>query len=478
MRSSFSVWVSVVATANGDGESQSHLGIQPATCKLMPTVFESIKAIEGEATDWERMVNWKATREKKAADRVKAAIWKFKRKPLNFDRMRFNARDSVDIVNKWQLSGEKYNKILAEVYSSDIAGQGWRISSPHDGCGSTEFDRKSNAVFQLVPDKSDSVTLSSTFLAAKCSASCHDIPPNVMIKYTNTCHEEAGLDALISEYAITRSLMEQSLDVAPKVFSLSAPAIPSAYEWREDNRLHSSYVEDHAPSCAERRSSVRGLVMERYTTLDDLFRQGQTRDTKMQLVIDYAIETIRRLDELHGAGFIHGQISSQTVALRDSDSRIVLVDFSHARFYPSEIGTVGTIPYVVGVSSQKRLSPWHIEGFRIGRRDDVYRVIEIIADLLAPEKEAFFDHLLSLVRTNRASMEYVKYSAKFFSFEYANKSLCELNASKDKMTQCGEAMSVLNRVLGIVRKIRNTETKPDYLSIIGGLEDARNALGS
>jgi hypothetical protein len=44
MRASFSVWVSsVVATANGDGQSQSHVGILPATCKLMPTAFESIK---------------------------------------------------------------------------------------------------------------------------------------------------------------------------------------------------------------------------------------------------------------------------------------------------------------------------------------------------------------------------------------------------------------------------------------------------
>jgi hypothetical protein len=477
MRTSFSVWVSVVATANGDGQSQSHVGILP-TCRPMPTAFESIKAIEGKATIWERMFNSKATREQKAADRVEAAILKFQRKPLDLNRTRFKVGDSDGIVDKWKSFADKYNEILAEVYNSDMIDGGWRIAATHRGCDSSESDRKSKAVFQLLPDKSDSVDLSSTFLAAKCSASCRDIPHNVMIKYTNTCHDEAGLDALVSEYAIIRSL--ETLDVAPKVFSLSAPAVPSASDWSWDNRLRSRYVELNKASCAKRRSSVRGLVMERYTDLDGVFRQGQVRDTKIKLVIDYAIETILRLRELHDAGFIHGGINAETVALRDSDSRTVLVDFSHARFYPSEIGGVDKVAHAIGqldLISKLNESYWSMMGFRIGRRDDLYRVIEMIAYLLTPTKHEFFDALLSL-SSSKKSMAEVKSTASFFSMKYPHKSLCELNASKDKMPQCDNAMLELKKVLAIVRRISSVDTEPNYRSIIEGLEAAREALGS
>jgi hypothetical protein len=167
------------------------------------------------------MFNSKATREQKAADRVKAAILKFQRKPLNLNRTRFKVGDSDGIVDKWQLSADKYNEILAEVYKSDIDGRGWRINSPHDGCDLSETDKNSGLTFKFGRN-------------AKCTGCIPGVPSSdVEIRYRRNCLEDdAGKDTvLILEYVIMRSLMEQSLDVSPKVFSLSAPAVPSGWEW-------------------------------------------------------------------------------------------------------------------------------------------------------------------------------------------------------------------------------------------------------
>jgi serine/threonine protein kinase len=237
----------------------------------------------------------------------------------------------------------------------------------------------------------------------------------------------------------------------------------------------------HNEDCAKHRSSVRGLVMEKYTTLENVFRQRYDHSIdRVHVVIDYAIETILRLRELHDAGFIHGGINAETVALRDSDSRIVLVDFAHARFYPSEIGGVDKVAHAIGqldLISKLNESYWSMMGLRIGRRDDLYRVIEMIAYLLTPTKHEFFDALLSL-RSSKKSMAEVKSTASFFSMKYPHKSLCELNASKDKMPQCDNAMLELKKVLAIVRRISSVDTEPNYRSIIEGLEAAREALGS
>lgn len=108
--------------------------------------------------------------------------------------------------------------------------------------------------------------------------------------------------------------------------------------------------------------------------------------------------------KLHSHGIIHSDIHADNVAFRDIHlnfdhilvSPLVFVDLGESRFFPHEIGTSVDSPKSSNHVSPLHMSPWHLQGYRTGMRDDLFRVSEIILNFITNG-----DHLVELRKLTR-----------------------------------------------------------------------------
>jgi serine/threonine protein kinase len=104
-------------------------------------------------------------------------------------------------------------------------------------------------------------------------------------------------------------------------------------------------------------------------------------------VFKSARRLISMLRDLHSYGIIHNDIFKPNISFRESSvsidsDDIVLIDFEFASFFPSKFGEPIEIKPKHNINPLS-LSVWQSKGQRSGPRDDVYRVILLVADLLS-----------------------------------------------------------------------------------------------
>ena len=107
-------------------------------------------------------------------------------------------------------------------------------------------------------------------------------------------------------------------------------------------------------------------------TLNQYYQNG----AQLSDVVGRVAQSVKSLRALHAAGFVHGSVSEYTLRLTMDFSRVLLTEFEFARFYPTSAA-----PQV------KRCeflywSPFEMTGAPTMPRDDIYRVLEIVARFL------------------------------------------------------------------------------------------------
>jgi serine/threonine protein kinase len=108
----------------------------------------------------------------------------------------------------------------------------------------------------------------------------------------------------------------------------------------------------------------------------------------VRTIIGAGRRTIELLKQLYDAGFIHGDVHSGNVAMRSG--QLILMDFGFSHFFP-EMNPYTRIDLSKTSLTRPLLSPWHLNGSQIGRRDDVFRAIETTADLLGKFYNNMYD---------------------------------------------------------------------------------------
>lgn len=361
--------------------------------------------------------------------------------------------------DKWSASVAFYNEIVDEVQASDVSGGGWRLRRLDPGCPHVEPEV--GVGIALRKTRNSAFTMFSRIDFVDVPEGHAILPLKVAIKYTHNC-ESPDDDDLFNEFIIMRVLEKLGLHIAPKAYFLSAPAVPTAKEWKNDTRFNTLF-EFSSDVCYKTRSSARGLIQEELST--DLRQYLNTRTPEhLQLVIELAIQTIKRIEELHSAGFIHGGIDADNVAIAtlNGSPRIMLIDFGQSRFFPAEIGHTKTEDGPLNIS----VSPWYFENSRVGRRDDMYQVMDMVASLMASPGD-WEESVSRMMRESPDGFRRLKKESEPFTENYRSGTICAVNApSEEKMSHCIAAMNILNDAVVHVRSIANVDDQPDYERIV------------
>ena len=224
---------------------------------------------------------------------------------------------------------------------------------------------------------------------------------DVVVKYMNDCwhrleHRGAApkQHPLLVEYLFLTSLKATGL--VPRPIYYSAPTTVPCDSHPLPDRIMSSFLQRKLAECTEAGTEVRFLVQERAGfTLNRYFDFiALTRPWLFvaRRAVGLTIKVVQMLEYLHGTGVVHGDIHRRNILFKhtynhlndtgiDTDKNLVLIDFEYAVVRPIPPVPRGTPPVWMNLNPSL-LSFWQLQGARLGPRDDVYRAIELLADVL------------------------------------------------------------------------------------------------
>lgn len=399
--------------------------------------------------------------------------------PQAAKRKIFDLGVDVGSMGDWDATMNQYNTEIGVILGKEDGLWTLDSNAGRPACHSPGAIRDGKYELDSPPLRA---THSSTIFTAQ---SKEDDPEGVVIKYTNNCSNKfhhsdnpEDLDELMKEYLIMRTLEGVVPAIAPRVFELSAMGQPDKFDWMYDERFKSSVISDSsaAYTCRGLDSKVRGIVEEKFQS--DLFEYMVDQPRGKARVIELVtagLKTIERLQQFHAKGYIHGDIHHGNVALKNDDMEtIILIDFGYSKFFPSEIGQETEKPKKEGLNLSL-LTHWHLEDSRIGRRDDIFRAIEMIASLLS----LGYRHELDKCRNSIDDLSDLKLELDFFHVGgERDRSPCLYDLLRDgELAECTRAMASLTEALSIIRSTPHVDSRPDYEAIINKFTNALGILG-
>ena len=223
----------------------------------------------------------------------------------------------------------------------------------------------------------------------------------VIAKYTNDCRRRLNNVTTdpIDEYFLLMATKDSG--ITPNVYGLSEPAMVTI---ADTPKSYSKFMEAHAVKCLAAGAEVRLLLQERAGMDMEIYFQllrrrrssiGDDGKRFLRSVLALGWKSVEVLQKLHKKGIIHGDIHAGNIMfkspkgsiedydlLADDDEEIVLVDFGYARYFVNEIGTEPVQPMLPGMNPML-LSLWNLFHRRTGRRDDIYRVFDMLSMILS-----------------------------------------------------------------------------------------------
>jgi hypothetical protein len=313
---------------------------------------------------------------------------------------------------------------------------------------------------------------------------CQGYPQEVVVKYSNNCKDRyrtpqeryegkalEDADEAALEFAILKVI--EPKNIAPRVYSISAPTVPDVAEaWKYDRRL----IVDQKKSmeaCENQKAIVRAIVQDRiYKDIREFVKSMIMDLNRMKFAIRSGLKIVQHLMKLHDAGFTHGDLHGGNIAVRDNlGAEIALIDFGLAEYFPTRLGSDPKIESV-GNLNPKYLSHWHLEHHRLGRRDDIFRAIEITARLLLSDR--VFESQLGGVYVWDKTIEF-KRAGMYFTTGYGEnmRAVCNLYPN---VHGCNAAMAKLDEALQIIRTTPHPDARPKYQDILLRFNQALAAL--
>ena len=215
--------------------------------------------------------------------------------------------------------------------------------------------------------------------------------PDIVVKYMHDCGRPPVFSRLSPHPLLLESWLTNqaaSLGLAPRILFVSPPARwPTVFGSSPKTGFDLNPVEQLQCHLAD--STIRFAIHEKLQarTLRVLINRGIIVDSRHALKI--AIALIHGLQKLHSLNIVHGNLGIDRIAITPGDRRkIYFVNFSKAsytdRFGASIRG--GRNPgYHLDKSYTQ--SPWELAGsedYSYTKRDDLFRVIQIIATIMNP----------------------------------------------------------------------------------------------
>ena len=256
-----------------------------------------------------------------------------------------------------------------------------------------------------VVDTHSSVLFTARFLDSPTQS------PMLVLKYTNDCSDRllaaraAGGSAgdppahpLVKDATFLFTLRGTGLVVNVRHLSGPSRLVPRTDDWETTERMMSELLVRQFDRCMALGTRVRFLVTDlagpsvsqyiRWLDSRQPVRANQVQ--YLSAVVQITVQVVELLRDLHATGVVHGDVHGGNILFKDSSSvvdmstsQLVLIDFEFALFYPVEVGMDARRTDSTAHRVPALLSPWELQGFRTGRRDDVFRAIECAARLLS-----------------------------------------------------------------------------------------------
>jgi serine/threonine protein kinase len=256
------------------------------------------------------------------------------------------------------------------------------------------------------------------------------------------------------------------LEVSPKVFSLSQSVIRSQTSTAKTSSLE---MMAHEGACTKspEKAQFRYLIMERVgeSLHSYLKRPDVGGKVSVKRALELGIEMMALLEKVHSRGVVHGDIFQRNVCFKDD--RLVLIDFGRAML-------VHNAPPLARVDGEIHLFPlfslWEMLGYRASFRDDVFRVLQLMAVLMNGSKYVDAMDLLSKIPVDSQGRQpLLVYKAAGFIFELPKAGLRPISrieswAIRTKVHDGLEALLDYVRALGL-------DEMPDHKSIIAALQE-------
>ena len=237
------------------------------------------------------------------------------------------------------------------------------------------------------------------------NATTNETLRHVIVKHASDCggRLDKGVGELrhqlLTEALILTTLASTGLVPAPIYVSSPATVIP--WLGHLPRWLRTREIVENRNECTRVGSQARflvqdkaGLELGRY--LGFLLQRTSWR-VMAHRAVTLIIRVIQMLQNIHDLGIVHGDISGSNILFKNpesvptmNDTELVFIDFEYAVFFPDYIGTNIREPRRSRLDPE-HLSPWHLQGFRVGRRDDVFRALELLA--YAMSRGANYMHL-------------------------------------------------------------------------------------
>ena len=220
----------------------------------------------------------------------------------------------------------------------------------------------------------------------------------VVVKHMNDCRarlsEENGfVHPLVADSIFMFALGKTGLVPAPLYLS---PPTKLPRRGSLPRRIITDVISDREAKCIAAGTETRFLVQEKagidLTEYIGFLGEHSSWDRRAMRSVQLGIKVIQMLKELHSMGIVHGDVHGSNVLFRTpmdapqqvkgTDTDLVFIDFEFAFYFPDKIGTPEKEPRRPRLSA-RLLSPWHLAGSRVGRRDDVYRALESMSNGLS-----------------------------------------------------------------------------------------------
>ena len=213
----------------------------------------------------------------------------------------------------------------------------------------------------------------------------------LLIKYMHNCFMgETRLThhPAVAEFAFTK--VAASANLASMPLFLSAPSACPSHP-SEKISFKNWYPFQSYRQCSEAGGTVRTMILPATgPSISDVFTKRNPPRT-IGSIMNFGIQLINAVKSLHQLGIVHGDIHRQSVVFKLpnkdryllGEDEIVLADFVIAKYFPEEMNKPEPVSGEIDGLALVVLSPWELTHKRRSRRDDVYHLIETVADLVS-----------------------------------------------------------------------------------------------
>ena len=235
----------------------------------------------------------------------------------------------------------------------------------------------------------DSITVGATIGRGRWSTVKAVIgQPRLALKYQLNCEQlNAELHPLLMDYWLGVAAAKVGAAAMP-AFVSPAAALPPYNTTAKSDVVAS---ETEWETCRAHGGVIRYMLMERVGECLSVFEKRDTHGPYMSvhLATRVGIQVLSLLKRLHTSGIVHGDIHPGNICQKlNKPGEMTLIDFGTGLFVDAEIThrpVAGSLTWV-----HPAMSPWQLDGWGYSRRDDIYKLLFTMANLMIGE--SFWAH--------------------------------------------------------------------------------------